>query len=243
MLLASDNKKTGFTFRGKEIVLQKAPGRPYKPTGLVARGMAKGIFPDKKKMEVVALYAASGRVKEVAALAKVPVDRVYQWRKEQWFQDALREVWQENNEKIDAKFTDIIECALEQVSDRVQHGDWVQNAKGDLLRKPIPAKDLSIVVAINVDKRQLLRGEPTSRTDAPVNVAEKTVQKLEKLAVTFENLAKFGRPKTEVIDVVPESTNYSDESNQTHLSSQKSLNEAQISRETTIDSKADGSGV
>jgi hypothetical protein len=191
-------KHTGFTFRGKEIVLQGAPGRPH--TGLVRKGMEKGIFPDRKKLEVVGLYAALGKVKEVSELSKVPISQIYKWRKEPWFQDALKEIRIENNEKIDAKFTEIIEEALEQVTDRVRNGDYTQNAKGEVIRRPISAKDLSLVVAINVDKRELLRGEATSRVVTLGTGVEKTVDRLEKLAETFSNLAKYGRKKVETID-------------------------------------------
>lgn len=195
----TDSKCTGFTFRGKEIVLQKAAGRP--PQGLVRKGMERGIYPEKKKLEAVGLYAALGQVKKVAEIAKVPVHTIQNWRKQQWFQDCLREIREENNEKLDAKFTEIIEEALEQVTDRVRNGDFTQNAKGEVVRRPISAKDLSLVVAINYDKRALGRGDPTSRTEQTGNVTEKTVDRLEKLAETFENLAKHGRRKVEVIDI------------------------------------------
>lgn len=195
----TNSRRTGFTFRGKEIVLQGTNGRP--PQGLVRRGMERGIYPEKKKLEVVALYAALGQVKRVAELAKIPESIVYSWRKQQWFHDCLREIRTENNEKLDAKFTEVVEEALEQVTDRVRYGDYSQNAKGEVVRRPVSAKDLSLVVAINLDKRELLRGEPTSRTADTSKVVEKTVDRLEKLAETFENLAKFGRKKVETIDV------------------------------------------
>jgi hypothetical protein len=59
---------------------------------------------------------------------------------------------------------------------------------------------LSIVLAINYDKRALSRGEPTARTETTGAVTEKTVDRLEKLAETFSNLAKYGRKKVETID-------------------------------------------
>jgi transposase-like protein len=188
-------KKTGFTFKGKEIVLSKTRGRPF--SGLVKKGMEKGIYPEEKRIEAVALYAATGSFERVSDLSGVPVGTLKSWRKAEWFQELLREIRQENNEKIDSKFTDIIEGALEQLEDRIVNGDWVQTSKGELLRKPVGAKDLSLVAAINVDKRQLLRGEATSRTESVGKSDEKQIGRLEKLAETFENLAKFGRqPRT-----------------------------------------------
>lgn len=190
-------KHTGFTFRGKEIVLSKTRGRPL--AGLAAKGMEKGIYPEQKRIEAVTIYAATGRFTTVAELTGVPETTIRQWRKQPWFQELLLEIRSENNEKIDAKFTEIIEGALEQLADRVANGDHVVLRDGTVVRRPIPAKDLSLVAAINVDKRQLLRGEPTSRSEQIGNDT-KPLDRLEKLAETFEQLAKHGRvPKT--IDV------------------------------------------
>lgn len=196
----SNSRGTGFTFRGKEIVLSKRNGRPF--GGLIAKGIKKGIYPEFMRIQAATLFAATGDFELVAELSKVPVGTVKSWRKQEWFQDLLKEIREENQDRIDAKFTEIIDLSLEQLVDRVRHGDWAQNYKGELLRKPLSAKDLSLVAATYVDKRQLLRGEATSRTEA-VGITETTVGRLEKLAETFENLAKFKRkPTIEITEVV-----------------------------------------
>lgn len=187
----SPDKRTGFTFRGKEIILSKTRGAPFR--GLVGKGMEKGIYPEEKRIEAVTLYAATGHFGRTSDLCGVPEATVRAWRKTEWFNELLREVRQENNEKIDSKFTEIIEKSLEQLVDRVENGDHHVLRDGTLVRKPISAKDLSLVAAINVDKRQLLRGEPTSRAETVGTVEEKAVGRLEKLAETFENLARYGR--------------------------------------------------
>lgn len=198
---AGQDKHTGYTFRGKEIILTKSSAP--NPTGLVAKGMERGIFPDEKKIEVVTIFAATGNYAKTAELTKVPEANIRNWRKQQWFQEYMQEIRNENQDKIDAKFTSIAEKALEQLSDRLEHGDFHVTRDGDVIRKPISGKDLSLITAINIDKRQLLRGEPTSRSASTDGTAP-VVDKLEKLAETFSNLAKFGRPKTEIIDVTPE---------------------------------------
>lgn len=195
-----ESKNTGFTFRGSEIYLCKQPGTPRK--GLVAKGIQKGMFPEEKKIEAATIYAATGSLQRAAELSGVPVTVVRGWRQTDEFQALLKEVWTENNEKIDAKFTAIIEKSLDAIVDRLDNGDFFVRRDGQLARKPISAKELSLVQAINVDKRQLLRGLPTSRSESTGQVEDKTVSRLEKLAETFENLARFGRkPKTiEVVD-------------------------------------------
>jgi hypothetical protein len=187
----SPEKLTGYTFRGEEIVLCKSRGHPKK--GLVAKGIQKGMFPDTKKVEAATIYAVTGSLQRASELSGVPIHTLQSWRREDAFQELLREVWQENNEKIDAKFTEIIEKSLNAILDRLDNGDYKVTPRGDVKRVPISAKELSLVQAINVDKRQLLRGLPTSRSESGDTGTQKTVDRLEKLAETFESLARLGR--------------------------------------------------
>lgn len=204
-----EEKNSGFTFRGQPITLSKTLGRPN--GGLVAKGIQRGIYPEKTKIEVVTLYAVTGNIPKVSSLTKVPVDTISKWRKQQWFQELLVEIREENNEKIDAKFTEIIEKALELVYDRMINGDFAVHPKtGELIRKPVSMRDLTIVSAINVDKRQLLRGLPTSRTES-VNNGDK----LAKLAETFIQLANTKRKEKAIeIEVIE-----NDQENQKRLQS------------------------
>lgn len=166
-------------------------------------GMEKGIYPEEKRIEAVAIYAATGNIRTTAELSKVSETHLRKWRKEDWFQDLLREIRQENNDKIDVKFTEIVELALDGLKERLINGDHQVLKDGTIVRKPISARDLSIVSAINVDKRQLLRGEATSRSESVGRVEDKAVDRLEKLAETFENLARFGR-QPKIIEVTPD---------------------------------------
>ena len=196
----SPEKKTGYTFRGQEIILCKSRGNYTWKTGLMAKGIQKGMFPDEKKVEAATIYAVTGSLPRTSELTGIPEHTLRSWRQTDTFKELLREVWAENNEKIDAKFTAIIEKSLEAIIDRLDHGDFRLTSKGELKRVPINAKELSLVQAINVDKRQLLRGLPTSRPVDGDPAVEKTVNRLEKLAETFESLARIGR-KPKIIDI------------------------------------------
>lgn len=169
----------------------------------MAKGIARGMFPEEKRIEAATVYAVTGSLQRASELSGVPIQTLRSWRAQDDFQSILKEVWQENNEKIDAKFTEIIEKSLVAIIDRLDNGDFRLTSRGELKRVPIAAKELSLVQAINVDKRQLLRGLPTSRADAGNAVSQKTVEQLERLAQTFENLAKLGRKsKSDVEDAI-----------------------------------------
>jgi hypothetical protein len=191
-------RSTGFTHKGREITLSKSRGRPF--NGLIKKGMERGIYPDQKYIEAATLYAVTGSFKRVSELTDVPAGTIRAWTQEARFKDLLREIRQENNEVIDAKFTEIVEKSCDLILDRFENGDHVWDAKsGQLIRRPINAKDLSQIGANTLTKRQLIRGEPTARVE---QVSEDT--RLERLAEQFTKIANQFKeaPKLEpVIDV------------------------------------------
>ena len=177
-----EEKKTGFTFRGKEIVLSKTRGRP------MSRGIEKrkGWYPDEKRIEVVSLYACIGNPDDIASLTGVPVATIRGWRREGWFIDLLSEIKDENNEVLDAKFTEIVQRTQDLIQDRLENGDYVVLKDGTQVRKPVSIRDLALVGAITVDKRQIIRKQPTSIQEQQVTPV---VSRLEQLAETFKSLA------------------------------------------------------
>lgn len=145
----------------------------------------QGWYPDSKRIEVTTLYAALGNVVRCAELAKIPECTIRSWKKQPWFVDLLREIREENNDKLDAKFTQILEKSLDLVEDRLDNGDPHVLRDGTIIRKPVAIRDLSIVNAISVDKRQILRKEPTTIAAVGGSIDEK----LNKLAQAFTALA------------------------------------------------------
>lgn len=200
----SPDKITGYTFKGIPIVLQKSRGRPK--TGGIARAMSQGIFPEEKYVEAATLYAATGNVEKVFALTNIPVKILKSWVRQAKFREILEQIREENDEKIDAKFTELVEGALDGLQDRITNGDYIYDTKrGVLLRKPVSAKDLAVTTAINIDKRQLLRGKPTSRTETLGSG-----KRLEQLAEQFIKMTQgqLNAPiEVEYLEVVDETPN------------------------------------
>lgn len=191
----------------KEIVInakfrkQKPPGQ--KPTwmrrklGKMKSHSPKEYWPDEAKEMAVAHYALTGSLSRVSDITSVPLRTLKNWRTEQWWQDMLDRVRIEGDEELDAKFTGIIDKAMEQINDRLQNGDFIYDTKkGELVRKPIGTRDAATVTSLMIDKRQLLRGAPTSRTERV-----STNDTLNALAEQFMKFAKASEIKGEVIKV------------------------------------------
>lgn len=180
----SPEKKTGFTFKGREIVLSKTRGNPEH-----FKNHKSGFYTDKKKVEALTVYAITGNIAEVERLTGVTRHSFKKWQQEEWYKEALDELRSENDSVFDASFTKIIEKLINSINDRVDNGDHVVLRNGDIIRKPVSLRDVIGAMMITIDKRQLLRGKPTSRSES-VSVENR----LEKLVQHFESLAKKGRP-------------------------------------------------
>lgn len=179
---------SGFTFEGKPIMVGKKRGRPPK----YWKGAKLGYYPDELKLEAAKQYAAVGVVNKVAQNLGIPESTLRKWKGEAWFQSIVEQIREENKDKFDSKATNVIDEALEAILDRLTNGDYIYDQKtGEIRRKPVTMKDSIAAVNSLVEKRNLLRGEATTRSE---KVDQN--QQMQQLADAF---AKFSRQKVEVV--------------------------------------------
>lgn len=188
----------------KSILINKG-GRPTtiqarRKVSSPVRGRVEGkraFYSDKEKMNAVCVFAVSGNSRRVAELTKIPEATIRLWKTTEWWNELLTRVHVEEDEELDTSLTKLVTKAVTAVNDRLDEGDWVYNPKMDkLIRKPVNARDLAIVTAITIDKRQLLRGQPTARIE---KISQD--ERLSKLALQFKQftLAKDITQESEII--------------------------------------------
>lgn len=155
------------------------------------RGMTRlqkraGWWPEDKKTEVVALYVSGVTdPQDLERLTHVPAGTIKGWRGQDWWIEVSEKVHTTIDHDLVSRQTEIVETALEEIQDRLIHGDAVVNKRtGEITRKPVSMRDATIVANTMTDKRQLLRGKPTSRSE------KLTVDdRLSKLAEEFKRFA------------------------------------------------------
>lgn len=180
---------SGYSYEGKPILLTKQRGRPVK-----LAHHKPSWYPEEKKIEAATLYAVTGNLKQVSELTKVSTQTLRNWQAEPWWGTVMEKVRRDHNEDIDGKFTGIIQQSLEVLLDRLHNGDVVILKDGTERRKPLSARDAAIVQAIIFDKRQLVRGEATTRVEKVDSEA-----KQKKLKDLFERFARAKTIEGEVI--------------------------------------------
>lgn len=186
-------KQSGYFYEGREISLSGQAGYPTKLP------RHKGNWwPQDKKIEAATVFAVTRNFERTSDLVKMPVATLKRMATEAWWFETIEKVKKGRNDALDAKITETLDHTLDLIQDRVLNGESHYNSKKEEIYKlPLKAKDAAIVTSILFDKRQLIRGEATTRTEAVTSE-----QKLLALKDNFEKLARSKQinPNSEVID-------------------------------------------
>jgi len=182
----------------------------YKYVKKIQKNSVEDTFnvPDKlvrwsndKKQEAVKHFMSCGNKAQTAMELRIPLPTIYLWAGQDWWKDSIKEQKHENIDRTDAKITAILDLALAGVEDRIVNGETIYDPKTGKERVVPPRlRDLNTAFTTLLDKRQLLRKEPTKIIEQTT-----TADQLKNLAVQFEQfvtqrIAQDKLPDTELIE-------------------------------------------
>ncbi len=151
----------------------------------------------QKRVEVATAHAMGLSAPMIQAATGVSAETIRHWRMEEWFKELIEELRRDEDIQVDAKLTKIVNKSLETIVDRLENGDFMFDPKeGEFRRKPLNARDVVKVADIMFDKRNLLRGKPTT-----ISGKEQISDRLLKLAEDFK---RFALAKTIDAEVIPD---------------------------------------
>jgi len=130
------------------------------------------------------LMANGSNMSAAARLCKLSYRTTMNWKKTEWYGVVMERVKELLDEELDNSYTGIVAKAADVVMDRLEHGDTIID-KGREIRRPVSGKDASIIGSIHFDKRNLLRGKPTT-----IEEQQNTAQRLEELGEKFKQFAR-----------------------------------------------------
>lgn len=160
----------------------RGPGNRWDLSDLYS---ARARYTAEERMAAVTAYVMTGTIRGVVRLTGYPYQTIHGWKNNSsWWPDAYRSVKKQKEEEMDAALTTIVHAASAQIVDRILNGDEVlQN--GIKYRRLMSGKELAWTMGVTYDKRALLRGDPTSRTEKV-----DTNKMMEELKENFESMAK-----------------------------------------------------
>jgi len=153
-----------------------------------------GQWGEAKRIEAVTVYMSTGSPTEVSRMLGIPLNTINMWMAQDWWKDMIHKIQSEDDQKLDAKTSKIIDKALEALLDRIENGEHIYDQKTGLIRRA-PAKlgDLNKAFTSILDKRQLLRNKPTKIIEQ-----QTTATQLQNLANSFAQFVqkKIDEPPT-----------------------------------------------
>lgn len=133
----------------------------------------RGWWSEKKKLEALTYFVANGSLAETSRHCQVPYPTLMKWKQSDWWKDKVHEIQTEDYDRLDAKLTKALDKALEQVMDRLQNGDHIYDPRtGKLRQVPVKLRDANIAFNGLMDKRQLIRKQPTKIVEQQTTAAQ-----------------------------------------------------------------------
>lgn len=153
-----------------------------------------GHWSETKRIQTVTTYLSTGNLTETSAIMGIPYKTLQQWKASDWWKDMEKTIRSEEELQLDAKLSKIIDKTLEKLVDSIENGEHIYDQRtGKIKRMPAKMRDLNNAFNTILDKRQLIRKQPTKIVEQT-----STATQLQQLADSF---AKFVQKK---VDELPE---------------------------------------
>ncbi len=152
-------------------------------------------WPEKKKIECLTTYIATGTLELTSAMTNVPVQTLRLWKRSEWWKEATKELQYEDNINISSKLSKVLEKSLVAVEDRLENGEYMYDPRtGSIKRIPAKLRDIYKVTSDIVEKKQaLLKLQVQEDKQPSKNPQQMTADHLVQLAQAFAAMAT-GQP-------------------------------------------------
>ncbi len=146
---------------------------------------------DSKRVEAATADAMGLKLPIVSATTGIPVETLKDWRTRDWYKELVLEIQREDDRELDGKLSKLIDKSTDVIIDRLEKGDFMYDPKTSrFMRRPVYMKDATKVTTEIINRRNLLRGKPTS-----ISSKEALGDRLLKLAEQFKALTEVRKER------------------------------------------------
>lgn len=155
---------------------------------------------EKKRLETLTTYVATGGVPMTSAITGVPKETIKKWKTQEWWKQGLNDLQYEDNIKISAKLSKVLEKSLAAVEDRLDNGEHMYDPRtGNIIRVPAKLRDVHKVTTDIVEKKQQLLKMHVKEELKTHNPQTVTADHLVQLAQAFAQMATGQKPSPTVV--------------------------------------------
>ncbi len=148
----------------------------------------------KDKDRAMRVYRSLGNIHKTSEITGIHYDTIRYWMKQDFWKEGMLALKAEDTAELEDAATSIAKKANELILERLANGDYILGKDGQLMRKPVSARDAIVVAGISLEKRKMLQEEP---------IREQQLGTAERLLKLVEQFARLGSAK-EVKSIVKE---------------------------------------
>lgn len=158
---------------------------------------------DSTKIDTIQTYLAlGGNLRLTSAATGIAYTTLCSWKHSEWWKQLVTDIKKEEKLELSARTKRIVEKSMDLLADRLDNGDYIYDQKkGELIRKPLVAKDIHRIAIDMIDRKETLDKATEERVETKSND-----DKLADLAARFADLAEKAldkpTPVVEVTDVI-----------------------------------------
>ncbi len=123
--------------------------------------MSKRSYSLEDKYRAAAAVVASGSVEGASRQTGIPASTIRSWGHDEEFRTLCQEIRAKYGDEIKGNLAQIVKEGTAEISDRIKHGDFILDKKGEMIRRPMSGRDLTIATGTMFDKLRVLEGQPT----------------------------------------------------------------------------------
>lgn len=170
---------------GRMVYVRQRPKRTSKDSG---------HWPETKKVEALTYWLATKNLTETSMTTGVPYETLQKWKASDWWKDKQKQLEGDELDQLDKKLSKAVDRALDNLIDRIENGESMYDPRtGEVRKVPAKLRDLNVAFNTVLDKRQLLRKQPTKIVEQ-----QTTATQLQNLAQQFAQFVT-GKPQQENI--------------------------------------------
>lgn len=136
-------------------------------------------YSESEKFKVVTTYIMLGTMTETSKETGVPYETIKSWKTQAWWPRMIAQVKGEENNKIAARYRNIILKTQERLLERVENGDVQLGKDGEQVLVPIKGRDLAVIAGIAT--QQVDRLDTEKQHEDSLSVAERLTKIAEEL--------------------------------------------------------------
>ncbi len=123
--------------------------------------MSKRSYSLEDKYRAAAATVASGSVEAASRKTGIPASTIRTWGQDEEFRTLCQDYRAKYGDEIKGNIAQIVKEGTAEISDRIKHGDYILDKKGEMIRRPMSGRDLTIATGTMFDKLRVLEGQPT----------------------------------------------------------------------------------